>query len=339
MSIPKSHQDIADEMSVYQAKWDSRGDMGATKGSQTEVFRQVVPSGPMDFTESFMKEHFNEIFTSDKICLPMKGSYNSNHLYRDSQEETMIPIYNDENYTVMHPMGQPGLHLGEKHGSKISHLMVIKHSKEGPITFNEMLPSTIEEVLDFDARLKVLDTAIHNLKNNIPIRDCGSKVVERAKNGWTEKVQDQLDSQRSKPWEGDIEDMSIREYLVLLIASMPEDIRGGRPGYILKDKNDVEVSRNVVDVGLLVDTVFGDDSLKIFKAIQPPSQNSQLLSHIHCFLVPEVPKCMVDTYYDCNIILDIKKQYVSLDQSEEEDEDECLARQDTVATRGSVLSS
>ena len=330
MSIPKNYQNIADEMNVYQTKWKSRVSMGATKGSQTEVFRKVVSSEKVDFTETFMKENFNEIFTSDKICLPMAGSYNSNHLYRDSQEETMMPIYNDENYTVMHPMGQPGLHLGPNHGSKISHLMVIKHSKEGPITFNEMLPSTIEEVLDLDARLKVLDTAIHNLKNNIPIRNCGSKVIERAKDGWTEKVQDQLESQRSSlSWDLDIEDMSIREYLVLLIASMPQDIREGRPGYILKDKNDVDISRGVCSVGHLVDSVFDDDSLKVFKAIQPPSQNSQLLSHIHCFLVPEVPKCMIDTYYDCNIILDIKKQYVSLDQSEEEDDCE-LTRQDTV---------
>ena len=55
MSVPKSHQDIGDEMSVYHAKWDSRGDMGATKGSQTEVFRKVVPSEQVDFTETFMK--------------------------------------------------------------------------------------------------------------------------------------------------------------------------------------------------------------------------------------------------------------------------------------------
>jgi hypothetical protein len=306
MSIPKNYQNIADEMNVYQTKWKSRVSMGATKGSQTEVFRKVVSSEKVDFTETFMKENFNEIFTSDKICLPMRGNYNSNHLYRDSQEETMIPIYNDENYTVMHPMGQPGLHLGPNHGSKISHLMIIKHSKEGPITFNEMLPSTEEEVLDLEARLKVLDIAIQNLKNHSPIKNCGSKVIERAKNGWTGAIP--LDSQRTEPWEGNIEDMSIREYLVLLIASMPQDIREGRPGYILKDKNDVDVSRDVIDLGQLVDTVFDDDSLKVFKAIQPPSQNSQLLSHIHCFLLPdgEVPECMQDTYYDCNIILDIK---------------------------------
>ena len=93
-------------------------------------------------------------------------------------------------------------------------------------------------------------------------------------------------------------------------------------------------------------------------AIQPPSENSQLLSHIHCFMIEEVPECMVETYRDCTLILKHKKENMpndesccgeevgggmreqsyqimgvlsSLDESEEEDDGCELSRQSTRA--------
>ena len=125
-SFSKMGQKIADEMVTYDSEWSYRQDVGGTKGSQTEVFRSIVPKEGVDFTDTFNKEGFQNIFTSDKVTLKMMGPYNSNMLYRDSLGKCKIPIYSDGEFTVQHPMGIPGVHLG-KHGSKASHLMIVRH--------------------------------------------------------------------------------------------------------------------------------------------------------------------------------------------------------------------
>tara|TARA_B100001287_G_scaffold151105_1_gene127153 strand:+ start:1558 stop:2547 length:990 start_codon:yes stop_codon:yes gene_type:complete len=322
-SIQKSQQEIADEMIIYAGKWVSRQDAGATKGSQTDVFRSVVPKEGVDFTDTFNKECFQEIFTSDKVCLEMSGSYNSNMLYRDSLGKCKIPIYSDDEFTIQHPMGVPGIHLGEKHGSKVSHLMIVRHNPEGPITFNEMLPSSIEETIDLEKRLSVLDLVVQKIKDNVLISECGPKVMEKALEGWD-----------GSPL-GDVSTMTIRDYIVKVITTIPEDMRNGRPGYILKDASDTEISRNPDAVRSLIDSVYDNVNMKTFKSIQPPTENSQFLSHIHCFQLPDgvVPESMHKTYYDCDNILSIKKSILHLDQSEEEsDEGEPLSRQSTIVT-------
>ena len=315
-------QKIADEMVTYASKWSSRQDAGATKGSQTEVFRAIIPKEGVDFTDTFNKEGFQDIFTSDKVTLKMLGPYNSNMLYRDSLGTSKIPVYSDDEFTVQQPMGAPGIHL-EKHGSKASHLMIIRHTEEGPITFNEMLPSSVEEMVDLEKRLSVLDLVIKKFKDNVLVSDCGPKVMEKVRSGWD-----------GTPL-GDPNTMTIRDYLVQVITKMPEDIRNGRPGYILKDGSDIEISRDPVAVRNLIDTLYDGENMKTFKAIQPPAENSQFVSHIHCFQLPDgvVPECMTSLYYDCNIILDFKKKSLNLDQSEEEDEGCELTRQDTVVIR------
>lgn len=322
-SIQKSQQEIADEMSMYAGKWFSREEMGSTKGSQTQVFRSVVPKEGVDFTETFNKECFQEIFTSDKVTLQMMGPYNSNMLYRDTLGKCKIPIYSDDEFTIQHPMGEPGIHLGDKHVSKASHLMIVRHNPEGPITFNEMLPSNIEETFDFEKRLSVLNLAVKNIKSNVLISECGPKVMEKALEGWD-----------GTPL-GDVSTMTIRDYLVNVITKMPEDVRNGRPGYILKNSSDIEISRNPDAVRSLIDSVYDGENMETFKAIQPPSENSQFLSHIHCFQLPDgvVPEPMKHSYYECENILDIKKKQLNLDQSEEEDEvGEPLSRQSTIVT-------
>ena len=314
----KNEQLITDEMATYLAKWNSRSGPGVTPGSQTDVFRKSVPVEPADFKETFLKEQLDGIFTnSKKIVLPMKGPYNSNHLFRDSQKETKIPIYSDDNYTVMHPLGEPGLHLGQGHGSKVSHLMIVKHSTEGPITFNEMLPSTMEEVIDLKTRLAVLDKVLTAFKEDTLISGLGPKVMERATKGWN-----------GTPL-GNSETMTIRDYLTQVIVTMPDDIRSGRPGYKLLNKDDVDVSRDPDSVRALIEEVYESSVLRPFIAIQPPSENSQLLSHMHCFMVSSVPEGMVETYRCCETILAIKEQHMNLDQSEEEDDGGELTRQST----------
>tara|TARA_B100000683_G_scaffold186078_1_gene179230 strand:+ start:1631 stop:2560 length:930 start_codon:yes stop_codon:yes gene_type:complete len=281
-------------MKMYAEKW--RKDYPSNM-TQTDMFRKWVPKEPVDFTTAYRSIGFDQIFTSDKVCLKMMGSYNSNMLYRDSLGECKIPIYNDDEFTVQHPMGAPGVHLGEGHGSKASHLMIVRHTEDGPITFNELLPSSKEETEDLKKRLDVLDLAVQKIKDNVLIKECGEKVVKRAKRGWAK------DGEPDEPL-GNIETMTIRDYLVLVITKMPEEIRSGRPGYVLKDSLDVDVSIYPERLKNLIDTLYDGENMKTFKAIQPPSENSQFLSHIHCFQLPDgvVPECMRNTYYDCDII-------------------------------------
>jgi len=103
--------------------------------------------------------------------------------------------------------------------------------------------------------------------------------------------------------------MTIRDYIVLVITKMPEEIRNGRPGYVLKDPLDNDVTLYPDSIRVLIDALYDGENMKTFKAIQPPSENSQFLSHIHCFQLPngEVPECMRSTYYDCDIIYQNKQ--------------------------------
>lgn len=281
-------------MKMYAEKW--RKDYPSNM-TQTAMFRKWVPKEPKDFTFEYQSIGFDQIFTSDKVCLKMMGPYNSNMLYRDSLGKSKIPIYSDDEYTIQHPMGAPGVHLGEKHGSKASHLMIVRHTEDGPITFNEMLPSSKEETEDLKKRLDVLDLAIQKIKDNVLIKECGKKVMERAQRGWAK------DGEPDEPL-GDIENMTIRDYIANVITKMPEEIRSGRPGYVLEDTSGTNVADDPVAIRSLIDTLYDGENMKSFKAIQPPSENSQFLSHIHCFQLPDgvVPECMRSTYYDCDII-------------------------------------
>jgi len=290
---------IMDLMDMYVEKW--RKDYPSNM-TQTTMFREWVPKEPVDFTNAYQSIGFDQIFTSDKVCLKMMGSYNSNMLYRDSLGECKIPIYSDDEFTVQHPMGAPGIHLGDKHGSKASHLMIVRHTEDGPITFNEMLPSSKEETEDLKKRLDVLDIVVQKIKDNVLIKECGVKVLKRAQRGWAK------DGEPDEPL-GELETMTIRDYMVNVITKMPEEIRSGRPGYVLEDTSGENVSNDPVAIRSLIDTLYDGENMKTFKAIQPPSENSQFLSHLHCFQLPDgvVPECMLNTYYDCDIIYQNKK--------------------------------
>ena len=296
---------IMDKMKMYVEKWSKDYPSNMT---QTAMFRKWVPKEPEDFTFAYQSIGFDQIFTSEKVCLKMMGSYNSNMLYRDSLGKSKIPIYSDDEFTVQHPMGAPGIHLGDGHGSKASHMMVVRHTEDGPVTFNEMLPSSKEETDDLKKRLDVLDLAVQKIKDNILISECGKKVMERATRGWAK------DGEPDQPL-GDVKTMTIREYMVNVITKMPEEIRNGRPGYVLEDTSGTNVANDPVAIRSLVDTLYDGENMKAFKAIQPPTENSQFLSHIHCFLLPDgvVPECMSQTYYDCEVIYGNKKELETQD--------------------------
>ena len=293
-TVGPSKDAIMDKMKMYTDKWQRDYPSNMT---QTTMFREWVPKEQADFTVAYKSIGFDQIFTSEKVCLKMMGPYNSNMLYRDSLGSCKIPIYSDDEFTVQHPMGAPGVHLGDKHGSKASHLMIVRHTVDGPITFNEMLPSSKEETDDLRKRLDLMDLVLQKIKDNVLISECGEKVMGRATRGWAK------DGESDQPL-GDVKTMTIREYMVNVITKMPEEIRNGRPGYILEDSLDSDVTLYPVSVRKLIDTLYDDENMKAFKAIQPPTENSQFLSHIHCFLLPDgvVPECMSQTYYDCEVI-------------------------------------
>ena len=298
-SVAPTKDPIMDLMKMYVDKWSKDYPSNMT---QTAMFRKWVPKEPVDFTFAYQSIGFDQIFTSDKVCLKMMGPYNSNMLYRDSLGSCKIPVYSDDEFTVQHPMGAPGVHLGDKHGSKASHLMIIRHTENGPITFNEMLPSSKEETEDLKKRLDVLDIVVRKIKDNVLIKECGEKVMKRAQRGWAK------DGEPDEPL-GELETMTIRDYMVNVIVKMPEEIRSGRPGYVLEDTSGDDVSNDPVAIRSLVDTLYDGENMKTFKAIQPPSENSQFLSHIHCFQLPDgvVPECMLNTYYNCDVIYQNKK--------------------------------
>jgi hypothetical protein len=276
---------IRTEMTGYAKKWQHQG--------QTKIFREKVPTDVVDFTDEYKRIGLDKVFTSGKLHTKIVfGNHNCLHLYRDSHGETMMPVFSNEEHTVLHVLGEPGRDLGNSCGSKVSHMMVVKHSNNGihdPITFNEMLPSNQAEVNDLERRIAIGKKAYDNLRRNVPLSECGEKVKAKA----------------SKM--GASHDMGIREFLGRMITSLTPEFKSETPGYKLMDNKDNEVSSVPDSVQSLINTTFTNQSLDTRVCIQPPSKNSQALSHIHLFMVKDLPEELNNNYYDCEVILKIKK--------------------------------
>lgn len=325
---------VLDQMGDVAGKWNSRD----VKGTQSELFWRIVPDDESAFETAFKENQLDYVFTSDKLVLNPVGApgkkYNLLHLWRDAVNgKTALPVLEVVDpvrgvYRVMMPLGAPGLHLGENHGSKGTHLIVIKASRDGVVTFNDLLPTTEAETNDFEFRMGLLDKAYDLLKRNAPLEDCGPMVVNKAKDIGVEPR------------------VGIRQFLVTLIDHLPD--KDGRPGFTLRDEENVDIAEDSTKVAKMIESVFTNQSLKVFKAIQPPSENSQLIAHIHGFLLTEMPECLKETYINCEEILAVKRKHLEMmvseqgsepqpepqvDVSEEEDEDPgaVLQRTDTVA--------
>jgi hypothetical protein len=323
---------LSDTMSDFAGKWNSRD----VKGSQTELFWKIVSNDEEDFETKFKENQLDYVFTSDKIALNLFPGdpgkrYNTLQLWRDAVNgNTALPILDvsvpgNGRYIVMMPLGEPGLHLGTGHASKGSHLIVIKASREGCVTFNDMLPTTRGETNDFELRLSLMNTAFSLLKRNSPISECGDMVKDKATSMGVEHA------------------VGIRQFLVTMIDTLPD--KSGRPGFILRNEENVDVASYgtpaTSEVSKMIERVFTNESLKVHTLIQSPENNSVMISHIHGFLLTEVPECMKETYVDCSEILKVKREHETtmqpqpepepeLDVSEEEDNGEELVRTNTV---------
>ena len=273
------------EMIDYSTMWNGHH----PNRSQSSLLRSIIPPDESDFTGDFRNHHLHEIFTGERLST--SAGFNCGHLYRDMRSEATILVYSDSRNTVVQPLGDPGRDL-EK--DKVGHLMVASHSTEGPITFNEMLPSTAPEMDDLEERINAVKTAVNNLRNNVQLSECGAKVVEKA-----ERMGVPLTT-------------GIKEFFKMQILNMDPSVRSGTPGYRLKDDEGVEYSSSEQMLDAEISRVFspGENGLNPRVFVQGPSRNTQVLSHIHCFMLGnDVPELVQERYNDVEVILEVKKEF------------------------------
>lgn len=284
---------IRREMAELYQKW-SRVTVMTGESNQNALFQKIVPLGKEDFTERFTENGLDTIFTNtEKVKTKMLGDYNCNHLYRSSQEDPDIPILDTGDDVILAPLGDPGMAIGN-FDEKVTHLMGVPTTRN--FCFNEMVPGNSIEALE--KRILAMNRAYENLKNNVPVRECGKKVIDKA-----EKM-------------GVSEARGIRDFMGDMILALTPELKGERPGYRLLDKNGEEYSGNEEKVRSTLDHVFSKISPKI--CIQPPWINSQLVTHLHGFNITKVSGDLCSDYRDINIILKVCKEREDLEQDEEE---------------------
>ena len=276
-STSPERQSLKGPLSTYKKLW---GD----KGSQTAFFRENIPLEPVDFTETSTRLGIKEIFTSEKVCTQMRGPFNCNMVYRQTKVVPDILVYSDENHDVLQPLGEPGRDLGDGDKMKASHLMVVTSGDNCPITLNEMLPTTDEENADTVVRHTLLISALTALQKNHPISKCGARVITKAKGM------------------GCLETMGIREFMARQISSFSPEFLAGTPGYKLLNEDNTDIAQSTEkDILGLINTTFNQKGVVATTFIQGPDNCSQLLSHIHGFLLsqesPFVHYCLLGDNY------------------------------------------
>lgn len=283
---------IRQEMADLHQKW-SQVTVTTGESNQNSLFKKIVPLEKVDFTETFNKNGLNTIFTNtEKVKTQMLGSYNCNHLYRSTQEDPDIPILDTGDDVILAPLGDPGMALVNL-DEKVTHLMGVPTSEN--FCFNEMIPGN--SIAALEKRIAAMNKAYENLKNNLPVKECGKKVIDKAA-----KM-------------GVSEDRGIRDFMGDMILALTPELKEGRPGYRLLDKDGEEYSGNETKVRSILNRVFSKVSPKI--CIQPPWINSQLVTHLHGFNITKVCGDLCPDYRDINIILKVCKEQEDIEQDDE----------------------
>ena len=284
--MANNYSQIQSKMTDYATLWKSvHGDK-----DQSSLYREIVPLSPGDFTDVFQQNHLNEFFKGGSLSTRMQGPWNCNHLFRDTQNVPTILLFSNEECTVLGPLGEPGRDTND---FKISHLMCVPHTTEGPIQFNQMLPSTKAETEHLDRQINFLKKAFTDLKNNVPVSQCGSKVVSKA-----QEI-------------GFSTDSGIQDFFAHQISLLDDDFRAsGRPGYILRDENGTDVSGDPHKVHSLIQTTFSNTSSSPSFYIQGPDFNTQILTHLHGFLHQDGPitSALEERYINAELILQNKME-------------------------------
>lgn len=286
-----SKMNIKQSMVDYATMWQGI----RLNKSQSSLFREIVPIDAVDFSEKFRSSGLSQIFTGDRIRLG--AGFNCNHLYRDIRTVPEIIVYSDGRNTIAAPLGDPGRDVDK---DKIAHLMVMSHAEDGPVTFNEMLPSTMGEVSDLEGRIGTMQQAIHNLRSNARISDCGERVVAKAESMGIPIT------------------MGIRQFLAYQILNMKDSVRkgfangGDGPGYKLIGNDGSDICQDEEKVSGAIEAAFGGN-LRGRMFIQGPNRNTQILSHIHMFMLSDgedLPKNIDENYLDVEVILEIKNDFI-----------------------------
>jgi len=268
----------------YQEKWSRDYPPNLT---QTDMFRKWVPEDDRDFTGNYGSIGFNQIFTSDR--LRTGAGFNCNFLYRQMKTTPDILVYSDKDTSIFQPLGEPGRDVDK---DKDAHLMAVSHSTDGPVTFNECLPTTEEEDKDLGRRVALMKSAVLALRRNTPVSECGLKVVEKAT-----QLNVSLDT-------------GIQQFLLHQILALSPEVLAGPPGYVL-NKDGVDIGKNKGELEKVVGKVFENEELEPMMFIQPPDRNTQLLSHIHCFMLnpsESLPKALEENYLSVDMIRDVKDE-------------------------------
>ena len=303
-----NEESIRGEMMELNLKWGKIVENTGYK-SQSSFFREKIPKDLTDLTTMFETTGLSDVFTNhEKVVLKPQGPYNSAMLYRSSQKDPDIPIFDTGDHLVLHPLGEPGVDLGDS-DLRITHLMIVPTGDSVPLSLNEMLPAKSHEVNDLETRITVLKQAYTNMKNNVPLSACGEKVKDKATSL------------------GVSHDTGIRDFMGTMIINMSPEFRAGRPGYKLKDKSGEDYSGDEEKVRRYLSSQYSKENPMC--SIQPPHMNSQFLSHIHGFLIESPIGNLQENYRDIEVILKIKKEQLEGSSESSDEEDESLSRTHT----------
>lgn len=278
----------------YKEKWSTNCPSNLT---QTDMFKKWVPEDERDFTGNYRSMGFDQIFTGGR--LRTGAGFNCHHLYRQMRKTPDILVFSDKDTSIFQPLGEPGRDVDE---NKDAHLMAVSHSTEGPVTFNECLPTTEAEDEDLSRRIYLMKSAVDALLRNAPVSECGPKVVEKA------------------AALGVAMDMGVQQFFLHQILALSPEVLAGPPGYVL-NKDGVDIGKNKEELEKTIGKVFAQYGLQPMMFIQPPDRNTQLLSHIHCFMLnpsEPLPKALEDNYISVELIQEVKQELKSV-----VDEDDC----------------
>lgn len=269
--------------------------------SQSEWFEKHIPKDDSDFTDIFVSEGFEDIFTAKKTVDDQEVSkiittqgFNCNFLYRQCMKMPDILIAANDDFIALHPLGEPGRDLDDIE-MRISHFMVVSRKN---IVLNHALPLTADEKLFLKKKCEFIDDVYNMLFDNSSLADCG--YIDKSNLGYMKVIEMQMEHSM-----GISLYMRIRDFIALQIQNLSETIKNGTPGYTLMYKG-VDVKDDSYDNLLcMLNEVFDKKKVYIYKCIQGPDNCSQLYSHIHTFLVPHdrTPTTIIKNYLCIDTII------------------------------------